>query len=110
MRTQLYVAETLHLLYKPIEVEDDPDNPSQHKPAPTPRRYLDKASDLESIYSNLGKDLSNEINSIEPKLLRPAMDAKDSLKMLKKAIKRREDLKVGCINHLKYIMLLTNLV
>ncbi|KEQ72345.1 hypothetical protein M436DRAFT_48412 [Aureobasidium namibiae CBS 147.97] len=94
LKTQLFVAETLHLLYKPIEVEDDPDNPMQHKPAPTPRRYLDKASDLQSIYSNLGKDLSNEINSIEPKLLRPAMDAKDSLKMLKKAIKKREDLKL----------------
>ncbi|CAD0099324.1 unnamed protein product [Aureobasidium mustum] len=91
--TQLYVAETLHLLYKPIEVEDDPDNPTQHKPAPTPRRYLEKAGDLQTIYAHLGKDLSTEINSIEPRLLRPAMDAKDSLKMLKKSIKRREDLK-----------------
>ncbi|KAI5209231.1 hypothetical protein AUEXF2481DRAFT_27850 [Aureobasidium subglaciale EXF-2481] len=94
LNTQLYVAETLHLLYKPIEVEEDPDNPNQQKPAPTPRRYLDKASDLHSIYANLGKDLSTEINSIEPRLLRPAMDAKDSLKMLKKSIKRREDLKL----------------
>ncbi|THW77234.1 hypothetical protein D6D19_02406 [Aureobasidium pullulans] len=94
LKTQLYVAETLHLLYQPIEVEDDPDNPTQHKPAPTPRRYLDKASDLQAVYSNLGKDLSNEVTSIEVKLLRPAMDAKDSLKMLKKSVKRREDLKL----------------
>jgi amphiphysin len=95
LKTQLYVAEILHSLYKPIEGEDDPDNPTQHKAAPTPQRYLDKAGDFQSIYTNLSKDLSNEITSIEPKLLRPAMDAKDSLKMLKKSIKRREDLKVG---------------
>ncbi|KAG9537988.1 hypothetical protein KCV01_g26789, partial [Aureobasidium melanogenum] len=44
--------------------------------------------------THLGKDLGTEINSIEPRLLRPAMDAKDSLKMLKKSIKRREDLKL----------------
>ncbi|KAI5208655.1 hypothetical protein E4T39_01416 [Aureobasidium subglaciale] len=94
LNTQLYVAETLHLLYKPIEVEEDQDNPNQQKPAPTPRRYLDKASDLQSIYANMKKDLSTEINSIETRLLRPAMDAKDSLKMLKKSIKRREDLKL----------------
>ncbi|KAI4726478.1 hypothetical protein E4T49_05773 [Aureobasidium sp. EXF-10728] len=94
LKSQLFVAETLHLLYKPIEVEDDPDNPTQHKPAPTPRRYLEKASDLQNVYSTLGKDLSTEINSIEPRLLRPAMDAKDSFKMLKKSIKRREDLKL----------------
>lgn len=83
------------MLYKPIEVEDDPNNPTQHKPAPTPQKYLEKAGDLQTIYAHLGKDLSTEINSIEPRLLRPAMDAKDSLKMLKKSIKRREDLKVG---------------
>ncbi|KAG9960273.1 hypothetical protein KCU61_g6676, partial [Aureobasidium melanogenum] len=91
---QLHVAETLHLLYKPIEVEDDPNNPTQQKPAPTPRKYLEKAGDLQTIYTHLGKDLGTGINSIEPRLLRPAMDAKDSLKMLKKSIKRREDLKL----------------
>lgn len=95
LKTQLYVAETMFLLYKPIEVEDDPANPVQQKPAPTPRRCLDKAGDLQTVYSALGKDLGNEVNSIEPKLMRPAMDAKDSLKSVKKAIKRREDCKVG---------------
>lgn len=95
LKTQLYIAETLHTLYKPIEVEEDPENPVQQKPAPTPRRYLDKASDLQNIYSDLGKDLGSEVNSIEPRLLRPATDAKGSLKMMKKAIKRREDAKVG---------------
>ncbi|KEQ66500.1 uncharacterized protein M437DRAFT_40022 [Aureobasidium melanogenum CBS 110374] len=94
LKTQLYVAETLHLLYKPIEVEDDPNNPTQQKAAPTPRKYLEKAGDLQTIYAHLQKDLSTEVNSIEPRLLRPAMDAKDSLKMLKRSIKRREDLKL----------------
>ncbi|KAG9690563.1 hypothetical protein KCU95_g10220, partial [Aureobasidium melanogenum] len=94
LKTQLYVAETLHLLYKPIEVEDDPNNPTQQKAAPTPRKYLEKAGDLQTIYAHLQKDLSTEVNSIELRLLRPAMDAKDSLKMLKKSIKRREDLKL----------------
>ncbi|KAI4716769.1 hypothetical protein E4T48_07061 [Aureobasidium sp. EXF-10727] len=102
LKSQLFVAETLHLLYKPIEVEDDPDNPTQHKPAPTPRRYLEKASDLQNVYSALGKDLGTEINSVEPRLLRPAMDAKDSFKMLKKSIKRREDLKVSCADVLSH--------
>jgi amphiphysin len=97
LKTQLFVAQTMHVLYKPIEVEQDADTPAHHKPAATPRRYLDKASDLESVYASLDKDLSNEINLIEAKILRPAMDAKDSLKMLKKPIKRREDLKVGIL-------------
>lgn len=49
---------------------------------------------LKSILSELKVDMAHEINEMDSGMIQPALDAKESLKPIKKVIKRREDKKV----------------
>lgn len=89
--TQLAAAECFHVLYEPIESGEE-DAGQQLRP--TPKRYLDKASELRSAYAEFRADLIREVNMIDAKLVKPAADAKEHLRPLKKVIKKREDSKV----------------
>jgi len=86
------VARELEILYRPI---DDPDAKT---PTPgidtTPQRFLSKSTDYRMLYSDLHKDLQQETEWIQTKLLYPAMEAKESLAPLKKTIKKRENCKL----------------
>lgn len=70
------------------------DDDGQPAASSVPEGPFLKATALNTACSELRTSLLDEVNSIETKLIRPATDAKDSLKPLKKSIKRREDLKV----------------
>ena len=45
-------------------------------------------------YEELKKDLMDEVNMVDTKMIKPAQEAKDYLQPLKKTIKKREDRKV----------------
>ena len=54
-----------------------------------------RTAKLKDEYTELKKDLMVEVGMVDDKLIKPAMDAKDSLALMKKTIKKREDRKVG---------------
>lgn len=60
---------------------------------------MDKCLQLNSCYGTLKSDLTEDLNSIDAKLIRPAMDSKDSMSMLKKTIKNRENCKLDYERH-----------
>lgn len=96
MRTQLAAAEGFHTLYEPIGTDEN----VKHITAVTPEVPLTRAAQLEATYSELTSDLAGELASIDAKLVQPATEARDSLKILKKVIKRREDRKVSSNHYL----------
>lgn len=96
--TQLAAAECFHALYEPIVSGEDGVGRSLRS---TPKRYLDKASGLRSAYSEFRADLMAEVNMIDVKLVKPAADAKEHLRPLKKVIKKREDCKV-CVSERRH--------
>ncbi|KAF4553228.1 HOB1-like protein [Elsinoe fawcettii] len=85
---QLGVAQQLETLYRPIH---DPESKYNAESDPA---MLDKALQLKSTYADLEKDLQQETNWIQAKLLQPAMDAKQSIAPLKKTLKKRENYKL----------------
>lgn len=65
-----------------------------HQPVDTPESTMARTVRLREEYEELKKDLMDEVNMVEEKIIKPAMDAKDSLSLMKKTIKKREDRKV----------------
>lgn len=90
MRTQLSIAEGFHVVYEPIGTDEN----VAHITTLTPEGHLVKASRLESAYAELQQELAEEVASIDARLLKPATEAKEGLKCLRKVIKKREDRKV----------------
>lgn len=78
-------------MYKPVEPID---HEQPHRPVPTPKRYMDKCHALQKIYAELAKDLQQEIDMVQNKLVNPAEQAKAHLKPLKKTLKHRENTKL----------------
>lgn len=56
---------------------------------------------LRDDYEALKTDLLEEVNLVDSRMIKPAMDAKDYLQPMKKTIKKREDKKVDCYKHEK---------
>ncbi|KAI9845736.1 MAG: hypothetical protein M1837_004569 [Sclerophora amabilis] len=79
-------------LYNPIigagESHDGPEY------AVTPRTTLARTDKLREIYEELRTDLLDEVNLIDARVIKPAMEAKESIQPLKKVIKKREDKKL----------------
>lgn len=65
-----------------------------HQPVDTPESTTARTVKLREEYEELKKDLMEEVNMVDEKMIKPAMDAKDSLSLMKKTIKKREDRKV----------------
>lgn len=61
---------------------------------PTPKRYMDKCQALQKIYAELAKDLQQEIDMVQNRLVSPAESARACLKPLKKTLKHRENTKL----------------
>ena len=49
---------------------------------------------IKSEYEDLKTDLTEEVSQVDVKMIHPAQDAKDSIQLLKKTIKKREDKKL----------------
>jgi amphiphysin len=61
---------------------------------PTPEENIDRVARLQGAYEELKNDMLEEISMMEARIIRPAMDARESLQPLKKVIKKRQDKKV----------------
>ena len=69
-----------------------------HQPVDTPEGTMTRTVRLREEYEELKKDLMEEVNMVDEKMIKPAMDAKDSLSLMKKTIKKREDRKVLAVH------------
>lgn len=83
----------MYTIYKPLGAKGG--EYSSHVAADTPPATLERCAGLQSAFSELKTDMMEEVRDIEKKLIIPAKLARDSLKPMKKAIKKREDRKVG---------------
>jgi hypothetical protein len=66
-----------------------------HVAVETPPATLERVTALQEAFAELKTDMMEEVKDIDRKLIVPAKLARDSLKPMKKAIKKREDAKVG---------------
>ncbi|KAH7408795.1 hypothetical protein DE146DRAFT_388532 [Phaeosphaeria sp. MPI-PUGE-AT-0046c] len=89
---QLAAVEYLHTIYKPLGGEKA--GGGSHVAVETPHATLERVAALQEAFSELKTDMMEEVKDIDRKLIVPAKLAKDALKPMKKAIKRREDAKV----------------
>jgi hypothetical protein len=92
---QLAAVEYLHLLYKPLGGEGSAGG--SHVAVETPPATLERVAALQTAFAELKTDMMEEVKDIDRKLIIPAKLARDSLKPMKKAIKKREDAKVGLL-------------
>lgn len=70
------------------------DHEQPHRPVPTPTKYMNKCLALQKIYAELAKDLQQEIDMVQNRLVTPAEQARAHLKPLKKTLKHRENTKL----------------
>jgi amphiphysin len=90
---QLAAVEYFHTLYKPLGGEGSAGG--SHVAVDTPPATLERVTALQEAFAELKTDMMEEVKDIDRKLIVPAKLARDSLKPMKKAIKKREDAKVG---------------
>ena len=64
-----------------------------HQPVDTPEATMSRTVKLREEYEDLKRDLLEEVSMVDEKMIKPAMDAKESLSLMKKTIKKREDRK-----------------
>ncbi|PKX97030.1 BAR and SH3 domain-containing protein [Aspergillus novofumigatus IBT 16806] len=83
-------------IYAPIIGSSDP---TTAKAAPTPEATLARTRRLREEYEELRKELAEELNAVDQRMIRPASQAKEYLAPLKKTIKKREDRKLDYERH-----------
>lgn len=66
-----------------------------HQAVETPDSTMTRTIRLREEYEDLKRDLMEEVNMVDTRMIKPAQEAKDYLQPLKKTIKKREDRKVG---------------
>jgi amphiphysin len=91
LKGQYEAAEAFANLYKSIEPID---HEQPHRPVPTPTKYMNKCLALQKIYAELARDLQQEVNMVQNRLVTPAEQAREHLKPLKKTLKHRENTKL----------------
>ncbi|KAL9108972.1 MAG: hypothetical protein Q9227_006368 [Pyrenula ochraceoflavens] len=79
-------------LYKPIVGAAE--SYSGHQPVETPQEVLSRTVRLQEEYNELKRDLLEEVNMVDEKMIKPATDAREFLQPMKKTIKKREDRKL----------------
>lgn len=89
---QLLLIEEFNTLYKPLGAKGEVFG--SHVPADTPQSKLERAERLREAYAELKTDMLEEIKTVDLKLIMPAKAARDSIKPMKKVIKKREDKKL----------------
>jgi hypothetical protein len=83
----------MHSIYKPLGAKSS--DFGSNVAVDTPEHTLERCAQLVEAFSELKTDMMEEVKDIEKKLIIPAKLARDSLKPMKQAIKRRDDRKVG---------------
>lgn len=92
MGTQQRLVHGFQTIYFPILGSDE--TSSVHEPLATPSSIMERTTKLQDAYVELRTDLLDEVDMIETRLIKPAMEAKDWIQPLKKVIKKRGDKKV----------------
>ncbi|KAF1942792.1 hypothetical protein EJ02DRAFT_453884 [Clathrospora elynae] len=87
---QLSTVELIYTIFKPLGGE----SASSHAAAETPPATLERVNGLHEAFSELKTDMMEEVKDIDRKLIIPAKLARDALKPMEKAIKKREDAKI----------------
>lgn len=72
---------------------------SGHEPVPTPQTTMERTTRLRDDYEALKTELLEEVNLVDSRMIKPAMDAKDYVQPMKKTIKSRENKKVQLQQH-----------
>jgi hypothetical protein len=85
------LVEEFEGLYGPIIGASEA---SPHQPLITPESTLARIVRLNEEYGDLKKELLAEVNAVDERMIKPAMQAKDYLQPMRKPIKKREDKKV----------------
>ena len=80
-------------MYEPILGTNEPYE--GREPVITPASTMTRTIKLQEEYGGLKADLLQEVNMVDTRIIKPAMEAKDWIQPLKKVIKKREDRKVG---------------
>ncbi|EGC44849.1 SH3 domain signaling protein [Histoplasma capsulatum var. duboisii H88] len=88
---QSRMVQEFESLYNPIVGSSEP---SARPPAETPEATLARTARLQEVYEELKTELLTEINGVDERMIKPAMDAKDYLQPFKKIIKKRDDKKL----------------
>ncbi|KAF2641141.1 hypothetical protein P280DRAFT_468807 [Massarina eburnea CBS 473.64] len=89
---QLAAVEIMHNIYKPLGAKGGDFGTQTH--SDTPPETLERCVRLVEAFGELKTDMMEEVKDIERKLILPAKLARDALKPMKKAIKKREDKKI----------------
>jgi amphiphysin len=94
---QLGVLNGFEELYNPI-IGTTSDSTS-HEPTMTPQVLLDRSRNLQQAYTELKADLMDEVNMMDVRIIRPAMDAKEYIQPIKKTIKKRDNKRLDYERH-----------
>ncbi|KAI9743387.1 MAG: hypothetical protein M1818_003233 [Claussenomyces sp. TS43310] len=85
---QLGIVTAYEELYNPIVGASEGHT---RDPVITPQQQLQRTSKLKQAYAELKDDLLEEVNLLDARIIKPAQDAKDNIKPLKKVIKKYDD-------------------
>ncbi|KAK3951137.1 hypothetical protein QBC32DRAFT_239977 [Pseudoneurospora amorphoporcata] len=85
---QLQFLVELEGLYDPIVGASDGHG---RESVPTPRLQLERTYRLKQAYGELKSELAEEIGTIEDRVIRPAVEARDCIAPIRKTIKKREN-------------------
>lgn len=85
---QLQFIVELEGLYDPIVGASDGHG---RESVPTPRLQLERTYRLKQAYAELKSELADEISTIEDRVIRPAVEARDCIAPIRKTIKKREN-------------------
>ena len=92
--TQQRLVNSFQVMYEPFVGADDSYNSYEH--AITPESIMQRTVKLSKGYEELKIDLFEEVNLVDTRIIKPAIEAKEWIQPLKKVIKKREDRKVWC--------------
>ncbi|OJD36082.1 sh3 domain signaling protein [Diplodia corticola] len=90
---QLHVVTEFEAIYKPMAAVGDGE-PNGRVPAETPHEVLERSRRINQLYDDLKNDMMEEVSMIDRRLIKPAQEAKQTIKPMHKVIQKREDKKL----------------
>lgn len=92
MTVQCRFLSEIDLLYAPIVGAGE--DYSGHVPVETPANLVARTSRLKTEYDDLKRDLAEDLNDVQAKMIDPAQQTRDNLAIARKVMKKREDKKL----------------
>lgn len=95
--TQHRLIDEFNVVFTPIVGAAE--SYSGHEPLTTSQNTLERTTRLRDDYEALKTEMLEEVNLVDSRMIKPAMDAKDYVQPMKKTIKSRENKKVQAQQH-----------